>query len=126
MRLVVTNGTATALKSVAGGPVFGKTGTAEYGTSNPPATHAWFVGWQGNVAFAVLVEEGKSGATVAAPIAKAFLANLQLNRREAHDGPTVTPKSDNQPRDSAHRIRQSPPAEAGGLCATTGQSQLTA
>jgi hypothetical protein len=29
------------------------------------------------VAFAVLVEEGKSGATVAAPIAKAFLENLQ-------------------------------------------------
>jgi len=29
------------------------------------------------VAFAVLVEEGKSGATVAAPIAKSFLVNLQ-------------------------------------------------
>jgi len=76
MRLVVTQGTATAaLGSVPG--VFGKTGTAEYGTANPPATHAWFVGWQGNVAFAVLVEDGKSGATVAAPIAKTFLANLK-------------------------------------------------
>ena len=75
MRLVVTNGTATtALGSVPG--VYGKTGTAEFGTANPPATRAWFVGWKGNVAFAVLVEEGKSGATVAAPIAKAFLANL--------------------------------------------------
>jgi cell division protein FtsI/penicillin-binding protein 2 len=77
MRLVVTNGTGTALKSVVGGPVFGKTGTAEYGSKNPPATRAWFVGWQGNVAFAVLVEEGKSGGEVAAPIAKAFLENLQ-------------------------------------------------
>ena len=77
MRLVVTDGTGTALKSVAGGPVFGKTGTAEYGTKSPPDTRAWFVGWQGNVAFAVLVEEGKSGGTVAAPIAKAFLENLQ-------------------------------------------------
>jgi cell division protein FtsI/penicillin-binding protein 2 len=77
MRLVVTNGTATILKSVPGGPVYGKTGTAEYGTKNPPATHAWMVGWQGKVAFAVLVEDGKSGATVAAPIAKAFLENLQ-------------------------------------------------
>ena len=57
--------------------MFGKTGTAEYGSSTPPATRAWFVGWQGGVAFAVLVEEGKSGATVAAPIAKAFLENLQ-------------------------------------------------
>ncbi|HZX99944.1 MAG TPA: penicillin-binding transpeptidase domain-containing protein [Dermatophilaceae bacterium] len=78
MRLVVTNGTATgAVSTVPGGPVYGKTGTAEYGTSNPPATHAWFVGWQGNVAFAVLVEDGKSGATVAAPLAAKFLVNLQ-------------------------------------------------
>lgn len=77
MRLVVTNGTGTALKSVAGGEVFGKTGTAEHGTKKPPETRAWFVGWQGTVAFAVLVEEGKSGGTVAAPLAKAFLENLQ-------------------------------------------------
>ena len=77
MRLVVTNGTATAaFKSVPGGAVYGKTGTAEHGSKNPPETRGWFVGWQGNVAFAVLVEEGKSGATVAAPIAKAFLENL--------------------------------------------------
>jgi len=76
MRLVVTQGTATAaLGSVPG--VYGKTGTAEYGTASPPATHAWFVGWQGNVAFAVLVEDGKSGATVAAPIARTFLATLK-------------------------------------------------
>jgi cell division protein FtsI/penicillin-binding protein 2 len=75
MRLVVTKGTATpVLGSVPG--VFGKTGTAEFGNATPPATRAWFVGWQGNVAFAVLVEEGKSGAGVAAPIAKAFLARL--------------------------------------------------
>jgi len=77
MRLVVTEGTGTALKSAAGGEVFGKTGTAEYGSANPPETRAWFVGWQGDVAFAVLVENGKSGGTVAAPIAKAFLGNLQ-------------------------------------------------
>jgi len=78
MRLVVTNGTATGvMKSVTGGPVYGKTGTAEYGSANPPATHAWFVGWQGPVAFAVLLEQGKSGATDAAPIAKAFLQTLQ-------------------------------------------------
>jgi hypothetical protein len=78
MRLVVTDGTATiALKGVTGGPVFGKTGTAEHGTNTPPDTRAWFVGWQGNVAFAVLVEEGRSGAKVAAPLAKAFLMNLR-------------------------------------------------
>jgi len=78
MRLVVTQGTATGvMDSVPGGPVYGKTGTAEYGSQKPPGTRAWFVGWQGDVAFAVLVEEGKSGATVAAPIAKAFLENLR-------------------------------------------------
>jgi cell division protein FtsI/penicillin-binding protein 2 len=77
MRLVVTDGTGSALKSVSGAEVFGKTGTAEFGTNSPPQTRAWFVGWQGNVAFAVLVEEGKSGGTVAAPIARTFLKNLQ-------------------------------------------------
>jgi hypothetical protein len=37
MRLVVTNGTGTALVSVAGAPVYAKTGTAEFGPNNPPA-----------------------------------------------------------------------------------------
>ncbi len=73
MRLVVTTGTGSALKSAAGGPVHGKTGTAEYGTATPPKNRVWFVGYQGNLAFAVMVEDGESGGTVAAPIAKAFL-----------------------------------------------------
>lgn len=76
MRLVVTDGTGSVLKSVPGEPVYGKTGTAEYGTDSPPKTRAWFIGWQGNVAFAVLVEDGTSGGTVAAPIAKTFLQGL--------------------------------------------------
>ena len=37
---------------------------------------AAFVGYQGDVAFAVLVERGKSGGSVAAPIAKTFLTEL--------------------------------------------------
>jgi cell division protein FtsI/penicillin-binding protein 2 len=77
MREVVTNGTAEGtMTGVRGGPVYGKTGTAEFGTQTPLQTRAWFIGWQGDVAFAVLVEEGKSGAEVAAPIAKTFLNNL--------------------------------------------------
>lgn len=76
MREVVTDGTGTVLQSAPGGPVHAKTGTAEYGTKNPPQTRAWMVGWQGDVAFGVLVEEGRSGATVAGPIAKAFLTDL--------------------------------------------------
>jgi cell division protein FtsI/penicillin-binding protein 2 len=77
MREVVTSGTGSVLKGVPGGPVSGKTGTAEHGSKTPPETRAWFVGWQGDVAFAVLVEEGRSGGTVAAPLAKAFLADLK-------------------------------------------------
>jgi cell division protein FtsI/penicillin-binding protein 2 len=73
---VVDRGTGQVLKGTPGGPVHGKTGTAEFGTRNPPQTHAWFVGYQGDIAFAVLVEEGKSGGTVAAPLVKKFLTSL--------------------------------------------------
>lgn len=76
MAAVVTEGTATVLRGTPGGPVHGKTGTAEFGTKNPPETHAWFIGYQGGIAFAVLVEQGRSGGSVAAPIAKAFLTDL--------------------------------------------------
>ncbi len=76
MRGVVTGGTGTALKSVPGGPVHGKTGTAEYGSGTPPATHAWFTGYQGDIAFAVVVEGGGFGAKAAAPLAAAFLTSL--------------------------------------------------
>lgn len=76
LRDVVTGGTATVLADTPGGPVSGKTGTAEFGSATPPRTHAWFTGYQGSIAFAVVVEEGRSGGSVAAPIAKAFLTEL--------------------------------------------------
>lgn len=76
MRGVVTNGTATALKGVPGGPVSGKTGTAEYGSDSPPRTHAWFTGFQGDLAFAVVVEDGGFGAATAVPLVKKFLTDL--------------------------------------------------
>jgi len=75
MREVVTVGTATALRDVPGGPVYGKTGTAEY-DDNPAHTHAWFVGWQGDVAFAVFVQEGGSSSATAVPAAERFLRAL--------------------------------------------------
>ncbi len=74
MRLVVTDGTGSSVAEVPGAPVSAKTGTAEFGTDSPPKTRAWLIGWQGDLAFAVLVEEGKSGGTVAGPIAAKFLA----------------------------------------------------
>lgn len=76
MRAVVTEGTGTALRGMPGAPVFGKTGTAEFGTKNPPDTHAWFTGYQGDVAFAVVVEGGGFGAKAAAPLAADFLRRL--------------------------------------------------
>jgi cell division protein FtsI/penicillin-binding protein 2 len=72
MRLVVTSGTGTAA-NLPGPPVYGKTGTAEFGSANPPRTHAWFIGFRGDVAFAVVVEGGGVGGAVAAPVAARFL-----------------------------------------------------
>ena len=76
MAAVVNSGTGQAAKRAAGGQVFGKTGTAEYGNENPPQTHAWFVGYEGDVAFAVLVDGGGFGGSVAAPIAADFLTRV--------------------------------------------------
>ncbi len=76
MRAVVTSGTATGVDGVPGGPVYGKTGTAEFGTAVPPHSHAWFVGYQGDLAFAVFVEGGESSSTTAVPIANTFLRGL--------------------------------------------------
>jgi len=74
MRAVVTEGTATPLAAVPGGPVSGKTGTAEYGTEVPPRSHAWFTGWRRDLAFAVFVQDGQSSKTTAVPVARAFLS----------------------------------------------------
>lgn len=78
MRAVVTEGTAATVPMP--GEVYGKTGTAEYTDGNPPPTHAWFVGYRGDVAFAVVVEDGGFGAETAAPIAARFLGALDANR----------------------------------------------
>jgi cell division protein FtsI/penicillin-binding protein 2 len=74
MREVVTNGTAAPANLPAG--TGGKTGTAEFGTGDPLPTHAWFIGFRGDLAFAVVVEDGGVGGKVAAPVAARFLRAL--------------------------------------------------
>jgi cell division protein FtsI/penicillin-binding protein 2 len=76
LREVVTAGTGTALNDVPGGPVSGKTGTAEF-DADPTHTHAWFVGWQGDLAFAVFVENGGDSTSSAVPLAESFLRALR-------------------------------------------------
>jgi cell division protein FtsI/penicillin-binding protein 2 len=78
MRQVALVGTA---KLLAGRPnVYGKTGTAEFGTATPPQAHGWFMGYQtggpqGDLAFAVLVEGGNT-STAAVKVTDAFLGAL--------------------------------------------------
>ena len=72
MRAVVTSGTAAGVGFPAG--VYGKTGTAQYGTGTH--SHGWFIGYRGDLAFAVLVEGGGFGANSAGPVANAFLRRV--------------------------------------------------
>jgi len=75
MAAVVTKGTAKAAGLPAG--TRGKTGTAEYGTGPKLDSHAWFIGFRDDVAFAVIVEGGGGGGKVAAPVAADFLRALK-------------------------------------------------
>jgi peptidoglycan glycosyltransferase len=67
---VVEAGTGQAAR-IAGAVVGGKTGTAQIPGAEP---HAWFIGFatmeERSIAVAVVVENGGSGGTVAAPIAR--------------------------------------------------------
>lgn len=73
MRAVVTEGSAPFLADVPGEDVLAKSGTAEYGTEQPPRTHAWMIAVHGDLAVAVFVEDGVSGSVTAGPIMEAFL-----------------------------------------------------
>jgi cell division protein FtsI/penicillin-binding protein 2 len=72
---VVRVGSGRRLAAV--GVKYAKTGTAEFGTSNPPKTHAWMVAGIGDLAIAAYNEEGPSGSTHAAPFIVAFLKAYQ-------------------------------------------------
>jgi hypothetical protein len=72
----VRSGTARALRRAPGAAVAGKTGTAQFGHPDPVGAHAWFTGYQGDIAFAVVVERGGSGAGAAVPVAMRFLRGV--------------------------------------------------
>ena len=73
MRGVVTEGSGRRLAGLDGPEVVAKTGTAEYGSKNPPKTHAWMIAGQGDLAVAVYVQDGESGSGTAGPLLEAFL-----------------------------------------------------
>jgi cell division protein FtsI/penicillin-binding protein 2 len=73
MRGVVTQGSGSLLASVPGKPVLAKTGTAEFGDTAPFKTHTWMIAVHGDLAVAVFVDIGSSGAGTAGPILKQFL-----------------------------------------------------
>jgi cell division protein FtsI/penicillin-binding protein 2/outer membrane protein assembly factor BamB len=70
------NGTGSNAR-VEGLTVGGKTGTAQLGSEEDDPLITWFVGFSGDTAFAVMVENGESGGRTAAPIAAAFLEFLE-------------------------------------------------
>jgi cell division protein FtsI/penicillin-binding protein 2 len=75
MREVVTGGTAVKDKSIPGAPIYGKTGTAEH-DNQPTPTHSWFMGYRGDIAFAVFVQDGGMSTDAAVPIAGKFFTVL--------------------------------------------------
>lgn len=75
MRGVVTRGSGMGLAGL-GTDVGAKTGTAEYGTDNPPKTHAWMIAYDGDLAVAVFVGDGHTGSGTAGPILKSFLQQV--------------------------------------------------
>jgi cell division protein FtsI/penicillin-binding protein 2 len=83
LRAVVTEGTGTEA-DVDGVEVLGKTGTAQ--ADGGAVEHAWFLGAVEHLGFAVLVEDGGSGAEVAAPLARRLVAELDALVLGREDG----------------------------------------
>jgi len=75
-RAVVTRGTGLGLADIPGKPVIAKTGTAEFDRGGKRLTHAWMIAAQGDLAVAVYVDEGHTGAQTAGPIVEGFLRGV--------------------------------------------------
>jgi cell division protein FtsI/penicillin-binding protein 2 len=75
MRTAVTKGAGQAA-NVSGGAVYGQVGSSALGGTTKGLRSAWFVGYQGKIAFAV-IEFTKSASTSAAPLAGSFLSDVR-------------------------------------------------
>jgi cell division protein FtsI/penicillin-binding protein 2 len=71
MAQVVATGTASG-KGLPPG-TFAKTGTAQYGSGNPLPQDAWLVGFNGNIAFAMVTVDGGEGGPTDGPLVAKFL-----------------------------------------------------
>jgi len=75
MASVIARGTAAGQGLPSG--TYGKTGTAEYGTTKPLKIDAWLMGFKGNIAFAALVvNSAGDGGPTCGPIVARFLNGL--------------------------------------------------
>jgi penicillin-binding protein 2 len=80
MRLVVTKGAGSPAGEGVAVPVAGKTGTAEVGRGATRRKNAWFIAYapaeDPTVAIALIIENGVSGGTTAAPRVGAILKSI--------------------------------------------------
>jgi membrane peptidoglycan carboxypeptidase len=76
MAHVVQSGTAagTGLPST----TYAKTGTAQYGQGGTPKTDAWLMGYHGDIAFAIVVQDsgGVNGGPLNGPLIARFFSAL--------------------------------------------------
>jgi cell division protein FtsI/penicillin-binding protein 2 len=75
MASVVASGTAAGTGLPPG--TYAKTGTAQYGAGSPLPTDAWLMGWHGDVAFAIVIQDSHgNGGPLDGPIIARFLQAL--------------------------------------------------
>lgn len=76
LRRAVTHGGVPALRAVPGRAVHARTGIAQQGGDSRSRTHAWTIAYRGDVAVAVLIEDGGAGGRHAAAVAAGFFRRL--------------------------------------------------
>lgn len=76
MAQVVATGTASHQGLPAG--TYAKTGTAQYGTGHPLRQDAWLVGFNGTIAFAMVVVNGGEGGPTDGPLVARFFRLLRV------------------------------------------------